>query len=111
MDKETYKTLQDLRRDPLVYDNPLDTFPPIVLSLVKDGLVNEVELKGSRDGKVYVVSEKGRAAMAWSRWRFLFWLGRNVWYIVVLAAAPIFHEVVGFFARAAMRRLSALFGM
>ena len=94
MDKETYKTLRDLRRDPLVYDNPLDTFPPIVLSLVKDGLVNEVELKGSRDGKVYVVSEKGRAAMAWSRWRFLFWLGRNIWSLVMLAGGIIVDRLV-----------------
>lgn len=74
MDKETYKLLSRLRKDGFIHDNPLDDVPPDILGLAKDGLLNEVELKGSSRGTAYVVSEKGREALALSRWRILIWL-------------------------------------
>ena len=74
MDKETYELLSRLQKNELIHDNPLAEVPPAILGLAKDGLVNEVELKGSSRGTAYVVSEKGREALALSRWRLLLWL-------------------------------------
>ena len=63
MDKETYKLLSRLLKDEFIHDNPLDDVPPAILGLAKDGLLNEVELKGPSRGTAYVVSEKGREAL------------------------------------------------
>ena len=74
MDKETYKLLSRLQKDGFIHDNPLNDVPPAILGLAKDGLLNEVELKGPSRGTAYVVSEKGREALALSRWRIFIWL-------------------------------------